>query len=93
MTDLPALLADLHHHLAATGELPVERAANRWLGEAEAVAADLAASPPDDATVARRVGKVDDLLSNVESTGDPEADEHVVAARACVADLQDALRD
>jgi len=36
-------LRALHDHLAATAERPVETDASRWLGEAEAVAADVAA--------------------------------------------------
>ena len=39
----PALresVRDLHAHLDATGEYPVTERANRWLGEADAVAVD-----------------------------------------------------
>jgi hypothetical protein len=72
-------LEALHDHLAATAERPVERTASRWLGEAEAVAAD--ARHIDDPAVAReRVGEVVDLLGNVDGTGDEAADEHVRAA-------------
>ena len=35
------LLADLAAKLEATAQLPVERTAARWLGEAQAVATDL----------------------------------------------------
>jgi hypothetical protein len=75
------LLADLHDHLVATAELPIDRDANRWIGEAEAVAADLAANDLPPSTVAERVGHVRDLLAEVEETDNPEADEHVAAAR------------
>jgi hypothetical protein len=79
-------LAELHDHLAATAERPVERTASRWLGEAEAVAAD--ARHIDDPAVAReRVAEVATLLSNVEDTGDAAADEHVAAARSLAAEL------
>jgi hypothetical protein len=76
----------VHDHLAATAERPVERTASRWLGEAEAVAADARAI--DDEGVAReRLAEVADLLANVEGTGDETADEHVRAARRLLDDL------
>ncbi|WP_276258827.1 hypothetical protein [Haloglomus litoreum] len=79
-------LESLHEHLAATAERPVERTASRWLGEAEAVAAD--ARHIEDPAVAReRLGEVVDLLSNVEGTGDETADEHVRAAKQLAAEL------
>lgn len=74
-------LRALHDHLAATGELPVERTASHYLGEAEAVVADALAPNADDDVVQRRVAQARDLLSNVEDTGDEAADEHVGAAR------------
>jgi Fe-S-cluster formation regulator IscX/YfhJ len=83
MTDDDALRA-LHDHLAATAELPVRRDASHLLGEAEAVAADLADEPGevDPAVVRERARHVRDLLARVEETGtdDPRADEHVEAA-------------
>jgi len=82
-------LRRLHEHLAATAELPVERDAARWIGEAEAVAADLAAAPADDAVMAERVGHVRDLLSNVHETGHPEAEDHVAEARRLAAAILD----
>ena len=39
-SDLRALVADLHDHLEATAQLPVEARASQWLGEAEAVCGD-----------------------------------------------------
>lgn len=84
----PALedrLARLHHHLEATGELPIDRETNRWLGEAETVAGDVATSDLDRETVARRVAKVQELLEEVDETGHEEADQHLAAAkRECV---------
>ena len=74
----------LHDHLAATAERPVERTASRWLGEAEAIAGDVAAEGMDDETKRERLGKVEHLLRNVDGTGDDEADEHVAQARAIV---------
>jgi len=81
MTDREDLLASMHDHLAATEERPLATDANRWLGEAQAIAADLAESDLDDDTVQNRTEKVLDLLAEVEETGDEEADEHVAAAR------------
>lgn len=81
-------LAALVDHLAATAERPVERAASRWLGEAEAVATDARAI--DDPDVIRdRIREVVDLLANVDDTGDEAADEHVRRAQALAADLVD----
>jgi hypothetical protein len=80
-------LRDLHDHLAATGELPVERSASHYLGEAEAVVADALRPGTGDEVVERRVEQARELLSHVEATGDERADEHVEAARACCADL------
>jgi len=80
-------LQELHEHLAATGERPVERTASRWLGEAEAVASDIAHGGVDPAVCRERLGELEDLLGNVEGTGDQQADEHVDAARELVAAL------
>lgn len=89
-TALESKLSQLHEKLAATRERPIEREASRWIGEADAIAADLAdatVAELDDAVVWKRVGHVADLLSNVEQTGDDAADEHVAAAR----DVADAI--
>ena len=75
-------LRDLHHHLAATGERPVERTASRWLGEAEAIAGDVADGNMDAPVQRERLEKVEHLLANVEGTGDETADEHVEKARS-----------
>lgn len=80
MTDADRL-RELHDHLAATAERPVEREASRWLGEAEAVAADVADGTAPEAVVEKRVGQVRELLSHVEATGDEAADEHVAEAK------------
>lgn len=73
----------LHEHLVATAERPVEPAASRWLGEAEAVAADVAEDPEASTAVIReRAAQVRDLLSQVEGTGDDAADDRVASARA-----------
>lgn len=82
-------VAALHDHLAATAELPVDREASLWLGEAEAVAADLRGASADPETVRERVGHVVDLLTRVEGTDHPAADEHVAAARELARSLLD----
>jgi hypothetical protein len=73
-------LAALHGHLAATEELPVEREAGWRLGEAQALAAEIADGGVDDATVVRRADEIRTLLAAVDGTGDPEADDRVAAA-------------
>jgi len=74
---------ELHRHLEATAELPIDRKANRWLGEAEAIAADVATSNLERETVLERVEKIQHLLSEVDDTGHDEADGHVDAATQC----------
>ncbi|MEF8827837.1 MAG: hypothetical protein V5A49_02315 [Haloarcula sp.] len=80
-------LQALHEHLAETGERPVERTASRWLGEAEAVTADIAEGELSDDVLAERLATVDHILSHVDGTGDGVADDHVAAAREIVDDL------
>lgn len=92
-TELDDRLRSLHTHLAATAELPVEPKAARWLGEAEAVAADVAAGDAPASAIRTRVRQVRDLLSHVDETGHPDADEHVAAAREQAVAIQDALGD
>jgi len=93
MTDptLGELVSELHDHLAATAELPVPTAESRWLGEAEAVAADAARGDADEAVVAKRVRQVADLLEHVDETGVPEADDHVAAARDRIERIEERL--
>ena len=82
----------LHAHLAATAERPVETGASRWLGEAEAVVADAVGENVPPEAVAKRVGQVRNLLANVEEIADPEAGEHVAAARDLAGELDERLR-
>jgi hypothetical protein len=79
--DVAELVAALEAHLAATEELPLEEDANRWLGEAHAVAGDVHESDLDDETLVERLETVVELLEEVETTGHEDADEHVAAAR------------
>jgi hypothetical protein len=86
-------LTDLAEQLTATAERPVETTASRWLGEAEAVATDLADGDVDHEVAAERLGHVRRLLSEVESTGDETADEHVAEARAIADSIVSALQE
>lgn len=89
--DLRDLVADLHAHLEATAELPVETSASRWLGEAEAVAEDAVGPEVPEGVVEERVRQVRMLLSNVEETGSEDADEHVATARDLVDGIESRL--
>ncbi|PSQ50871.1 hypothetical protein BRD15_00700 [Halobacteriales archaeon SW_6_65_15] len=84
-------MSDLHAHLEATAELPVETRASQWLGEAEAVVADAVGPDVPEAVVEKRVGQVRMLLSNVAGTGNETADDHVAAARELVDEIEDRL--
>ncbi len=81
MSDLDDLLASLHDHLEATEDRPLTDEANRWLGEAQAIAADVDEADLDGDTTRERVDEILDLLDEVDGTGDDEADKHVDAAR------------
>ncbi|WP_117592141.1 hypothetical protein [Haloprofundus halophilus] len=81
---LDALLDELHAELEATAELPIAPRANAWLGEAEAVAADLAEGDVDDDVVSRRTAHVERLLDSVGETENADADARVATARALV---------
>ena len=78
-------LRALHEHLEATEELPVRPDASVWLGEAAAVAADVADGDAPPAVVVDRVGRVAELLAEVETTGNVDADDHVRAAERIAA--------
>lgn len=73
----------IHDHLAATAELPVDATASTYLGESEAVARDAldAARAGEHGVVRMRLGQLEELLSHVDETGNPAADEHVAEAR------------
>lgn len=89
--DVDELLDRIHEHLAATQERPVERTASRWIGEAEAVADDLATASLADDVVHERLGHVRSLLAEVDDTGDEDADDHVERARSVTATAIDRL--
>lgn len=88
-----AHVAAIHEHLAATATRPVERSASRWIGEAEAVAADLVDADLPEAVVVERLGHVRRLLSKVEDPGDLEAADHVDRAAALVERVLSRLDD
>lgn len=74
------LAAELHRELAATEDLPIERTANRWIGEAQAVAREVRDVSSEEV---RREGARDvvRLLSEVDGTENERADERVERAR------------
>lgn len=74
------LVDRLHEQLRATEELPVDRTAGRWIGEAQAVAGDVAEGDPPASVVRERVGHVQQLLEEVEDAGAEKANERVAAA-------------
>ncbi|WP_254764286.1 hypothetical protein [Natrinema marinum] len=78
---LEALSRALYRRLAATAERPIDRRTNRWLGEAEAVAEDVARSDLEPAVVRERVETVRSLLSEADTPADDDAREHLEAAR------------
>jgi len=93
---LEAEITQLSEHLAETRERPIERKASRWIGEADAIAADpvgpeTAALDPN--VIHRRVGHVAELLANVEETGDSTANEHVDAARDLATSILETTRE
>ncbi len=73
------LADELHDRLAATEELAIDHRANRWLGEAQAVADAIREEVPAET---RREGaqQVVQLLNEIEATGNAAADEHVERA-------------
>lgn len=86
--DLRDLVRELHGRLEATEELSIHYKANRWLGEAEAAAADAVGDDVPEAAVTKRVAQVSDLLERVGDTENPAADEHVEAARELAARIE-----
>jgi hypothetical protein len=83
-------LRTLHDHLVATEELPVRPDASPWLGEAAAIAADLVDADLPTSVVVERVERVAELLAEVETTGNPAADDHVRAADRAACRILDA---
>lgn len=86
-----SLLEHLHSALQATEELPIEPSANRWLGEAQAVVADLVTDVPEVEVLAERLEHVDRLLGEIDDTGHPTAEDQLEEAIETVAKLHDRL--
>ena len=82
MTDrnIDDLITTLRSHLEATEELAIRTKANRWLGEAHAVAADLGEAQLSTQTIEKRVNQIEHLLRQIEETDNAEADEHIRAS-------------
>lgn len=91
--DVDATLEEVYRHLVATEELPVEREAGHWLGEAQAVVGDLRSREADEVTLRRRLETVGELLQEFDATGHETADDHVAAARELVDDLRATVDD
>lgn len=81
MDDSRERAEELHAHLEATEELPIDHRANRWIGEAQAVADDIRGDLPE---TARRegAGQIVELLESVEGVDDEEAERHIEEALA-----------
>ncbi len=85
--DRAELVVDLHDHLVATRERPVEQTAQRWIGEAEAVAGDLVNRDVEPSVLDKRIRQVQSLLAEVEDTEDPTTTAHIEAARELATDI------
>lgn len=85
--DREELAAALHAHLAATEELAIDPTANRWLGEAQAAAADVADGIAPDAVVTKRAGQVERLLENAGDLDNADAARCVDAALAVAREI------
>lgn len=83
-TDRPATLLA---HLEATEDRPLPDRIHRWLGEAQAAAADAVGDDVPPSVRRKRAEQVRMLLSHVEETGDEVVDEHVEAARTLAAEI------
>jgi hypothetical protein len=78
------LLTELRERLTATEELPVDRTASRWIGEAEALAKDIETADMSAEVTMKRLSQIDDLLEHVDRTENPAADEHLTAAEELI---------
>lgn len=90
-TDLHELVAELHAQLQATEELDIHYTANRWIGEAEAVAADITGDDVSEQVIDKRVTQIEDLLHTVDETENQEANEHIRAARSLAERINERL--
>lgn len=82
MPPISTAVSSLHGHLSLTARRPVETGASRWLGEAEAIVADLVHDQTLEPDVIHdRLTRVSELLAEVDRTNDPIAEHHVELAR------------
>lgn len=81
MADPRELAEDVHAHLEATEELPIDHRANRWIGEAAAVADGIRGDFPE---AARRedARRIVELLESIEGMENEEAIRRVERALA-----------
>ena len=86
--DIHELVTDLQSHLAATEELDIDRRANRWLGEAESVAADITGEDVSERVIEKRVAQIEELLQSIDETENQEADEHISVALSIAESVQ-----
>lgn len=87
--DVPELKAALFRRLEATEQLPLDPTTNRWLGEAQAVAADIATQDVSEAVAIDRAATVVELLESVGDVEDSEASDHVAASLGLARELAD----
>ena len=71
----------VHRAIVATAEQPLDERTNRWLGEAEAIAADVATGDLDEETARTRMRQVRHMLEEAGETGHDGADDHLETAR------------
>ena len=85
--DRSEIIFELHEELAATAERPIEQTPSRYIGEAEAIAADLIDAPTDRELIRDRATHIVSLLENVKETGDQAATERVETAKTLATKL------
>ena len=85
--DRSEIIFELHEESAATAERPIEQTPSRYIGEAEAIAADLIDAPTDRELIRDRATHIVSLLENVKETGDQAATERVETAKTLATKL------
>lgn len=83
-SNLDQTVRTLLNELESTAELPIDPIANRWLGEAEALARDLARSDVSTGVVRKRFQQIQYLLNQIDECNNPTATSHVDRAKAIV---------
>lgn len=87
--DSQELARELLAHLEATEEFPLPSRTHRWLGEAQAAAADAVGEDVPESVVRKRAAQVEELLGHVEETGLSEADERIDAAQGIAREISE----